>query len=276
MYPEKAPLHLNGLETPVLRALFPCEAVNEERWMNKTTHKATLWNVISYNFFSSGPKPPKENEIQLSTIRQIAFRRLGILLEYCRNRLYKYLIQKLILPWDKTRLSLAGEAMSREVYIHYMGFLPVWVGNLWCDQKEITWANEWFCLDCTVLTIGCTREVASIFLTLFQSQMCTLHLINKKYRFNSWTYLSQTGAFPEVIQIVSYPTQSLHPKGKPRSFLSSLLMSKPSTPLSPRSVYAFQEQNYKYHPEKKPKKKWLSLVFQCTNSFLATTAKDMT
>lgn len=157
MYPEKAPLHLNGLETPVLRALFPCEAVNEKRWMSKTTHKATLWNVISCNFFSSDPKPPKETEIQLSTIGQVAFRRLG--LKFCRNLPYKYLIQKLmILPRDKTRLSFVGEAMSREVYIYCMGFLPVWVGNLCCDQKETTWANEWFCLDCTVLTIGCTRE----------------------------------------------------------------------------------------------------------------------
>lgn len=150
----------------------------------------------------------------------------------------------MIFPWDKTGLSLAGEETSRGVYVYCMGFLPVWVGNLCCDQKEITWVNEWFCLDCTVLTISCTREVASMFLSLWQSQMCTLHLINKKYRFNCWTSLSQTGTFPEVIQIVSYLTQSLHPKGKPKSSLSSLLISKPSAPLNPRLVYTFQEQNY--------------------------------
>lgn len=182
----------------------------------------------------------------------------------------------MILPWDKTGLSLAGEATSRERFTSVVqAFLPVWAGNLCCDQKEITWVNEWFCLDCTVLSISCTREVASTFLTLLQSQMCTLHLIDKKHRFNSWTSPSQTGAFPEVIQIISYLTQSLQPKGKPKSSLSSLLISKPSTALSPRLVYGFQEQNYVCYPKKKPKKKWLSLVFQCANSMLATTAKDL-
>lgn len=39
---------------------------------SKTTHKITLWNVISYNFSESGPKPPKDWNT-VSTIGQAAF-----------------------------------------------------------------------------------------------------------------------------------------------------------------------------------------------------------
>lgn len=158
-------------------------------------------------------------------------------------------------------LSLTGETTGRE------RFPPVVQGTqlsrslswkLHCYQRGITRVNVCLGLDCTILTISCTGEVAPVFLSHSQRQMCTLHLVNKKYRFNSWTSPSQAGEFPEVIQIVSYLTQSLDPKRKPKSSFFSPLSSKPSTALSPRVVYIFQKQNYVCHPEKKPKKKWLS------------------
>jgi len=121
--------------------------------------------------------------------------------------------------------------------------------------------------------ISCTGEVAPMFLAHSWRQMCTLHLINKKYRFNSWTSPSQTREFPEVIQVVSYLTQSLDLQRKPKSSFSSPLSSKPSAALSPRLVYAFQKQNYMCHPEKKPKKKWFILVFQCAKSLASYNCK---
>lgn len=101
-------------------------------------------------------------------------------------------VQTSTAAWESSFLALAiprwRDNGQREVSICYTGhtaFLQSELETFTVIREESPRLMVCFSLDCTILTISCTGEVAPMFLTHSQRQMCMLHLINKKYRFNS-------------------------------------------------------------------------------------------